>query len=136
MGETIRSTLSLKNPYYISKERYLELKHFCLQYKEWCKEISTLRLVRSSTITGMPLHHNTGDPTGDVSVRLASLTKRIDVLKEAVDKLEPWISDYIFEAVTEKKTFEYFQTHGIACGRVYFYERYHEFFWFLDKVRE
>lgn len=27
--------LSEKNPYYISKHRYYELKHFCLQYPEW-----------------------------------------------------------------------------------------------------
>lgn len=27
--------LSERNPYYISKHRYYELKHFCLQYPEW-----------------------------------------------------------------------------------------------------
>lgn len=30
-----RKTLSKKNPYHISKHRYYELKHFCLQYHEW-----------------------------------------------------------------------------------------------------
>ena len=30
-----RAELSKKNPYYISKHRYYELKHFCRQYDEW-----------------------------------------------------------------------------------------------------
>lgn len=30
-----RAEISKKNPHYISKHRYYELKHFCLQYPEW-----------------------------------------------------------------------------------------------------
>lgn len=32
MGTTIRPELSEKNPYWIERHRYYELKHFCLQY--------------------------------------------------------------------------------------------------------
>lgn len=32
MGTTLRAELSEKNPYWIEKHRYYELKHFCLQY--------------------------------------------------------------------------------------------------------
>lgn len=136
MSTKIRPKLSLKNPYYISKERYYELKHFCLQYSEWNREIASLRLFRGPITGEKPANHNPGDPTGDIAVKIARLRKRIDVLRDAISKLDPYMTDYIFEAVTEGKTFEYFQTRGIACGRVYFYDRYHEFFWHLDKVRE
>jgi len=135
MSTKIRPKLSLKNKFYISKERYLELKHFCLQYNEWNKEIASLRMIRPIKLDRLP-SHNVGDPTGDVAVKIAVLTKRIDVLKEAAMHLDPYISDYIFEAVTQDRTFEYFQGKGIACGRVYFYERYREFFFHLDKIRE
>ena len=37
MGTTIRPELSEKNPYWIEKHRYYELKHFCLQYPIWKK---------------------------------------------------------------------------------------------------
>ncbi len=136
MSTIIRSKLSLRNPHYISKERYLELKHFCLQYPEWNKELSNLRLIRSGSPTDTIKTDDIKDPTGDIAVKVARLTKRIDVLKEAITGLDPWISDYIFEAVTSGRTYEYYQTNGIACGRVYFYQRYHEFFYLLDKVRE
>lgn len=35
MGTTIRPELSEKNPYWIERHRYYELKHFCLQYPIW-----------------------------------------------------------------------------------------------------
>lgn len=37
MATTIRAELSEKNPYWIEKHRYYELKHFCLQYPIWKK---------------------------------------------------------------------------------------------------
>ena len=42
MGTTIRPELSEKNPYWIEKHRYYELKHFCLQYPIWRKAYSLL----------------------------------------------------------------------------------------------
>lgn len=48
MGYTIKE-LSLKSPYYISKERRLELEHFCKQYPEWVKVVNGLNLIYHST---------------------------------------------------------------------------------------
>ena len=42
MGTTVRPELSKKNRYWISKARYYELKHFCLQYPGWRKAYSEL----------------------------------------------------------------------------------------------
>ena len=35
MTTTIRPELAPSDKYHISKHRYYELKHFCLQYSEW-----------------------------------------------------------------------------------------------------
>lgn len=37
MRNDMRPELSQKNPYWIGKHRYYELKHFCLQYPIWKK---------------------------------------------------------------------------------------------------
>ena len=42
MGNHEKAVLSKKNKYYISKHRYYELKHFCLQYNEWIEELKKL----------------------------------------------------------------------------------------------
>ena len=38
----VRSEISKKNPYWIPKHRYFELKHFCLQYPDWKIEYAAL----------------------------------------------------------------------------------------------
>lgn len=35
MTTSIRPEISRRNQHHISKHRYYELKHFCLQYREW-----------------------------------------------------------------------------------------------------
>ena len=35
MTTSIRPEIAYSHPYYVSKHRYYELKHFCLQYYEW-----------------------------------------------------------------------------------------------------
>lgn len=42
MATEIRPELSEKNPYWIGKHRYYELKHFCLQYPIWKKAYNAL----------------------------------------------------------------------------------------------
>lgn len=50
MGTTLRAELSEKNPYWIEKHRYYELKHFCLQYPIWKKMHSALNGFQSSGV--------------------------------------------------------------------------------------
>lgn len=50
MATTIRPELSEKNPYWIEKHRYYELKHFCLQYPIWRKAYASLNGFSSKPI--------------------------------------------------------------------------------------
>lgn len=42
MSKLSKPELSQKNPYWIEKHRYYELKHFCLQYPIWKKAYNSL----------------------------------------------------------------------------------------------
>lgn len=42
MAHDIRPEVSQKNPFWIGKHRYYELKHFCLQYPIWKRARSSL----------------------------------------------------------------------------------------------
>lgn len=64
-----RSELSPKNKYYIPKFRYLELKNFCMQYKDWklaLLEIAELK-VREQAIT----QTSNGKPTEAIAIKKA-----------------------------------------------------------------
>ena len=50
MGTTLRAELSEKNPYWIEKHRYYELKHFCLQYPIWKKAYAALDGTNTKTM--------------------------------------------------------------------------------------
>ena len=42
MGTSIRPEVSSKKEYWLSRHRYYELKHFCLQYPEWKRNYRAL----------------------------------------------------------------------------------------------
>ena len=112
----IRSEISVKSPYYISKHRYLELKHFCLQYPEWRAEVSKLNYFGSA---------------GD-GIRGSEPSKPVESCLAA----DPDIFEWLLKSVTLGLSYETLSTLEIPCGRGYFYERYRKFFWCLDRVRE
>ena len=63
MSTTIRPELSEKNPYWIEKHRYYELKHFCLQYPIWKKARAALSGLSQRPIDAVKLTGSIGDPT-------------------------------------------------------------------------
>ena len=67
MGTVITPEISEKNEYWISRHRYYELKHFCLQYKEWVKSYLGLKETLITSSKGDQSGVNgtdTSDPTG------------------------------------------------------------------------
>lgn len=130
----IRSEISVKSPYYISKHRYLELKHFCLQYPEWRVEVNKLNYFGSmgDGIRG-------SDPSKPVE-RLAGRRERylkyMEMVEQSCLAADPDIFEWLLKAVTMGLSYDTLSTLEIPCGRGYFYERYRKFFWCLDRVRE
>lgn len=55
MGTTIRPEIDRRSKWYISKHRYYELKHFCLQWHEWREDRKGYRvMVRSACVEADP----------------------------------------------------------------------------------
>ena len=80
MSTLVRPVLSKRNKYYISKHRYYELKHFCLQYPEWKEEYANLAMsigADSAVLDGMPKGSDKLDRTGENAVKLARIKEKI-----------------------------------------------------------
>lgn len=132
----LKNELSKKSRYYLSRDRYLELKHFCLQYDEWRS-----RLLEINDISAKDLVIAGSD-------RLSNETERIalerTVLKNKIDLVERTAMDadkslwyYILKGVTEERTYIYLvNMMNIPCGKNMYYDRYRKFFWLLDKKRD
>ena len=136
MARVIIPEISKKNPYYISKHRYYELKHFCLQYPEWKKRVLELRnTMQTSSLIFQNLQKDCRDDTSEIAIEIFSLERKIKIVDEAVKQLDSWIQPFIFVAVTEGYPFTYLKTvMGIPCERDTYYDRYRRFFWSLREL--
>lgn len=141
MGMTIRPEVSKKNRWWISKHRYYELKHFCLQYREWKKRYRELEANLSGDICFVSVNGNVRgskirDKTGEIAAEMAELSRCIGLVEKLCDEADLSLSEFIFKAVTEDMSYAKLSVmYEIPCGQDMYYDRYHKFFWLLDKER-
>lgn len=138
MATVIRATISEKNKYYIDKHRYYELKHFCLQYKEWKKAYASCceSVIFASKFEQMPTSSMPSDLTAKYATLRAQYAEKITLVEQSAMEADPVLYRYILKAVTEELSFTYLKTNmNIPCGRDMYYDRYRKFFWILNNKR-
>ena len=139
MSTVIRPVVSDKNRYKISKHRYYELKHFCLQYREW-KD----RYMELTYNLGLAVPDQTAVRTGYLSDNTANsaivrsiLKKNMELVDEICEAADSELSFYLKKAVTEGVTFVNLKSrYSIPCERGMFYDRYRKFFWMLSRAKD
>lgn len=138
MATVIRAEISEKNKYYIDKHRYYELKHFCLQYKEWKKayELCNESIIFASTVEKMPSSNLPSDLTAKYAMKKVQYAERIKLIEEIAKEADDYLYPYILKGVTEGLPYTHLKTkHDIPCGRDMYYDRYRKFFWLLSEAR-
>ena len=138
MSTLIRPEISKKNDMWISKHRYYELKHFCLQYPEWKRKVVEQTYAKGNSVvkvndaSQVEFH----DPVFSVVERTEHYLHNINIVEEACEAADSEIKLYLLEALTEGVTYEYLRMiRKIPCGRTRFYKAYRLTFWVLDKLK-
>ena len=136
MPTVIRPEVTKKSEYYISKERYYELKHFCLQYNEWklyCNSLSSCVQSRLGYIKGStPL-----DPVSTVAQQRERYTNYITMVDQAAKDTDPVLGKYIFEGVIYGLPYEKLNARiRVPCCKGSYYILYRRFFWILSRLRD
>ena len=135
MSTDIRSELSKANPYWISKHRYYELKHFCMQYPEWRRALLAISEYKSG-LSGKQGNQQ-ADPTAAIASRRIELSKRIDILEQAAHQTDPVIGEYILKGVISGLSYDSMKARiEIPCCKDMYYHLYRRFFWLLDRMRD
>ena len=138
MGTTLRAELSEKNPYWIEKHRYYELKHFCLQYPIWKKAYSALDGLHSKTMNLAinVVTHGVTDSTAKYAIAKAYYSDRIEMLERVATMTSTDLGDYILKGVTEGISYDILKARlNVPCCKDTYYELYRRFFWLLDIER-
>lgn len=133
MATNIKPELSKRNKYWISKHRYYELKHFCLQYPEW-KELvrhnarysgRDPEIVRTSV--------EWSDPTATAAYISEKAKKQIELVEECCKLACGDMACYILLAVTEGLSYVNLRMmYEIPCGKDMYYELYRRFYYILS----
>lgn len=133
MSTAIRPELSKKSKYWISKHRYYELKHFCLQYPEWQKEKNDILLaLGSASLSDVLVQTEYVDSTGDKVTKLEKLNANLDLVEKCAKEADIDICKYLLMGVTKNYSCDYMIVKlGMPCGRDMYYDRYRKFFWLL-----
>ena len=139
MSTKIKPELSKKNPHYISKHRFYELRNYCLQYYEWKAAL------RNADGYNCKSRFIVVDPNEDMMkesyVEKAVITRedlqlRIHTIELAADVTDKELAPWILKGVTIPASYDYLSMReGIPCSRDTYYKRYRKFFCVLDKLR-
>lgn len=119
-----RTKISKKNPYWVSRHRFLELYHFSLQYNDWLREIAS-----TAYLPAEPEF----DPTGEIGVKLTKLTSDCMLVKQCCMEADIELWKYIFKGVTEGVSYDTLRSkYHIPCGKDYYFTRWRKYFWLLS----
>ena len=129
--------LSKKNPYYLPRHRYYELKHFCFQYNEWKKALLLLDGWNSS---GEDLNEGIrgnlpSDPTERCALLRAYYSQKIKMVEDCIAQAEPAVAPFLKMGVTEGLSYSHLRARGCPCGSEMYYDIYRRFFWLLHIAR-
>lgn len=115
--------------YDISKNKYRELKYFCLQYKEKKDRLKSMCHISAVQITGMPHGSSISNPTATQGEGIAQLKKDIEVIEQTAIEVSSEFYQYILENVTKDVPWEYLD---IPMSRRSFYRLRRKFFYNLS----
>lgn len=140
MGTNITPEISKKSKYWISRHRYYELKHFCLQYPAWKMEVESLAQKITSISTDIAKSGGGFEQslraTEEIAIKRGKLMDRMDLVEYSLRFVDEDLRDYIFRAVTENLSYTYLKEKlHIPCCKDVYYEEYRKFFWVLNQDR-
>ena len=134
MGTVIRAEVSRNSKYYINKHRYYELKHYCMQYDLWKKELYSINVYPD------PMHecksNKPSNPTQSLVEKREQYVNKIRMLEKVANAVDPVIGPYVLQGIITGSSYDVLNTQMcIPCCKDVYYATYRKFFWVLDKVR-
>lgn len=139
MSTVIRPEVSQKNPYWLERHRYYELKHFCMQYPIWKQAYASLDGLHAARMDGIVAGkiNTVGNPTERCAEAMLFYADRMRMVEQAAKEADDALSSFLVLAVTQGVSYEHLKAKlEIPCSRDKYYELYRRFFYLLHKERQ
>lgn len=131
----MRTELSKKSKYHMERNRYLELKYFCLQYPIWKKARESLTsLSKKGDILAKV--SDVSDPTARCAEARAFYAERMKLIEDCCSLAAPNCHQLLLKGVTEGLSYDILAAKEVLpVSRAEYYEKYRMFFWIMNRER-
>lgn len=127
--------LSEKSKYYLPKETFLMVVHYCKQYPLWDDELSAL------TDTSKAIAYDTdrvqvspdSDPTSELAIRRAGISQKKDMVDNTAKRVAGRMWKWLLLGVCYDYPYYYLAEHGIPCGKDLYYKLRRRFYYEIAK---
>ena len=116
----------------ISRDKYNELKYFCLQYWQKKQEIDRNYGIDGFSQDGMPRGTSSSNPTEKKALRIAQLKRDTELIEQTAMEADAEIYPWILKNVTSGVSYEYMD---VPISRTKFYDSRRYFFYLLAQKR-
>ena len=116
----------------ISRDKYNELKYFCLQYWQKKQEIDRNYGIDGFSQDGMPRGTSSSNPTEKKALRIAQLKRDTELIEQTAMEADAEIHPWILKNVTSGVPYEYMD---VPISRTKFYDSRRYFFYLLAQKR-
>lgn len=128
-------TLSTKNKYYLPKETFLTVVHYCKQYPIWEAEYKALLDQNRATEYDRDRVQTTNDydATAEPAIKRAMLSKKMEgVTQTAKDVAGDLLWKWLVLGVSYDMPYYALQLKGIPCGKDVYYDRRRKFYFMMS----
>ena len=123
--------------YGISRHKFLQAYHFCMQYNEWKDELKyKTDTVGVQEMDGMPRGKGgTSNSTEKFAIQRVELFRKCEIVEQTAIEADAELYQWILKAVTnEGITYTYLKERmNIPCGKKMYYDRRRKFYYLLSK---
>lgn len=127
--------LSAKNKYYIPKEEFLTVLHYCKQYPLWVAELETSPDTSRAIVYDKDRVQTSGDfnPVESIAIRRHAMEMKRQELEEVAHSVAPDLYDWLILGVCYGMTYYQLYQRGIPCGKDMYYDRRRRFYYEMSK---
>jgi len=115
----------------LSKNRYRELKYFCMQYQKWIEELRSINYnLQSYKVNDLPKSNNINKPTERLAIKKTDLERKIKIVEQTAIEASPIIYQELLINITQGISYEYL---NVPYSKSQFYKIRKVFFDLLSK---
>lgn len=124
--------------YYIPKEEYLTVLHYCRQYPYWEAELAAIKedMVGSGIDTEKERvqSSNQFDPVSTMGIRMVAISQKKKMVDDAIKACAAGMDKWVIMGVCYGLTYPQLKLRGIPCSANTYYKIRRYFYYRMSKI--